>query len=94
MRYPRYRHFDADRMLELLANKQRAAAQNASAQEDEIEQLRRNLGGCNDPDERVVKDRWQMQEEKYDAKNERPLPYDYQSDYAPEKEDDDERDSN
>lgn len=33
--------------------------------------------------EERIKDRWQMQEEKYDAKNERPLPFDKMSDYSP-----------
>lgn len=40
MRYPRYRSFDFDHILEMVAQKQRAAKQ----QEDESEQARRNLG--------------------------------------------------
>ena len=57
-----------------------ASLERATEPKETYEQIKARLA------EERIKDRWQMQEEKYDAKSDRPLPYDYQSDYVPESE--------
>ena len=54
-----------------------AALERATEPKESYEEVKARLA------QERIKDRWHMQEEKYDAKDDRPLPFDKMSDYAP-----------